>query len=167
MRIITILVLGATLVVGLAAFKSALAFQPISANVSLSPSETGTPPATLTPSPPTVAPSKTHGPPVPTPHPCEGHTPATPKLKAPADGAIVRADEIVLRWSRAKCALRFQIHVVQDTRQAKTVYFFKDWLGHRIELPPLETGAYKWRASGCFRRVCGKWSDWSQFIVSP
>lgn len=166
MRIITILVLGATLVVGLAAFQSGRVTPSVSVTLPLLPSETGTPPATLTPNPSSTRPPPTH-PPVPTPHPCEGRTPAAPKLKAPADGAIVRADEITLRWSRTKCALRFQIHVVQATRQAKTVYFFKDWLGHRIKLSPLETEAYKWRASGCFRGVCGKWSDWSQFIVSP
>lgn len=163
MRIITILLLAATLVAGLAAFQNGRMPPPVSAMGSIL--EIQTPIPAPTSPPPTPAPSPTHPPPVPTPHPCDGKVPATPSLRVPAEGAIVPADNVVLRWSRSKCAYRFQIHVVRATRNAETVFYSQEFPAHSIKLPALETGVYIWHVRGCFRQVCGEWSPWRHFVV--
>lgn len=120
---------------------------------------------------PTTAPSPTlpptTRPPVPTPHPCEGQVPAVPKLKAPADGAMVHSDDIALRWSKANCALRFRIRIRQDMPSRKIVHAWDDWIGNKLELTYLKPGKYRWRVTGCFRKVCGPRSAVRHFTVLP
>mgnify|MGYP000008680938 CR=1 FL=1 len=127
--------------------------------------------ATSTNAPPTTAPSPTlppiTHPPIPTPHPCEGQIPAAPKLKSPADGAIVQSDQVVLRWSKANCARRFQIRIRHDDPNRKIVHAWKDWIGNTLELTYLKPGKYRWRVTGCFHKVCGKRSSVQHFTVVP
>lgn len=168
MRIISILLLGAAVIAGLIAFQNGRDFHSVSVSAALLPSETGTPPATLTSTPPPTHPPPTWPPPpIPTPNPCEYTRPQIPTPISPINGAVLSVGAFEIAWSAPRCAYKYDFQLMYEASTLIVIADRTRYPGNTYGVSNLMRGVYRWRVRACGKVFCSSWSDWWHFTMVP
>lgn len=114
--------------------------------------------------PVTATPTRTATPTL-SPTPCA--VPPVPKLKAPADGAIVSTRTASLDWRNAKCATHYQVVVRRGSTIGKIVDTQTNLTQSAYTTKALRRGRiYYWSARACRDANCGAWSAHRSFRIA-
>lgn len=137
-----------------------------------SPTATRTPTVTVTPTitgTPTQSPTVTQTPfgtstVTATPTSLVCGTPPIPTPLAPAQNLNVTKKHILLDWSDADCATRYDVVVNQGSKKGTPILALTDLTVSQVRTPKLVEGAkYFWRVRACNDTNCSTWSKWRKF----